>query len=132
MMSQRHAALQRLSMSTYDKLYRDAQVHEDRLQTKKQQLGCSSDPGVAYHRSAINSSNGKLRPMLCSSMSLDAEQPRMAAGDRLYTYHLKKQVCTHVQGITQASLYPVAPVMIPVLIMKRCLPSETGAVAGQA
>lgn len=96
MMSQRQATLQRLCMSTYDKLYNDAQVHEDRLQTKRQQLGCSSDPDVSYIQRVGSVDSGKLRPTLSSTFSLDTANPRMAAGDRLYAYHLKKQVCPHL------------------------------------
>lgn len=85
MMSQRQATLQQLSMSTYDKLYNDAQVHEDRLQSKKQQLGCNSDPDVTavQHRASAD-------PRL--ACSTDSTSSRMPAGDRLYAYQLKKQV----------------------------------------
>lgn len=94
MMSERQAALQRLSMSTYDKLYNDAQVHEEKLQTKRQQLGCSSDPDVACVQRRGSANNGKLRATLSSIFSLDGSAPRMAAGDRLQAYQLKKQVCS--------------------------------------
>ena len=129
-MSQRQAALQRLSMSTYDKLYHDAQVHEDRLQTKKQQLGCSSASDGTCLQTTRSSANGKLRSTLCSTFSLDSDSPRMAAGDRLYAYHLKKQVCTHrnmnaqARIFTQRTQYPEI-VMVPACVIEWCQSSES-------
>ena len=86
MMSQRQATLQQLSMSTYDKLYNDAQLQEDRLQIKKQQLGCNSDSDVAVVQHRASAHTGSL---VCS---MDSGSPRLPASDRLYAYELKKQV----------------------------------------
>jgi hypothetical protein len=105
MMSHRQAALQRLSMSTYDKLYNDAHAHKEKLQAKKQQLECSSDSDKASHQQ--RGSTGHVEPwQLPSTMfSHDAGSPRMRAGDRLYAYQLKKEVCLDMRTCRFAHEY---------------------------
>lgn len=91
MMNHRHSLLQRQNVSAHENLYRDAQARADKLESKKREVYCS-DQSMQLHRSSTSGSGVKPRPPP-SCVSLDLTSAcSMPAGDRLYAYHLKKEV----------------------------------------
>jgi hypothetical protein len=92
MMSHKHALLQQQNVSAHESLYRDAQLRADKLETKKREV-YSCDSSLQHFGNCVARSGLKERPVSSCTASHDIKSAQsMPAGDRLYAYHLKKEV----------------------------------------